>query len=137
VCGDGFQVRDILHVQDLVDAMMAAREARKATRGQVFNLGGGMSRAISVIELLKECERRTGLPLHLDYTEVRPGDQPLYISNTSKLEAYTGWAPHRSIKDILDSIEGFWRRRHKSIGKPPIGNGRRMPIAADLTREVA
>jgi CDP-paratose 2-epimerase len=109
VCGDGFQVRDILHVHDLIDAMMAARAARKRTRGEVFNLGGGLVRTVSVIEMLRQCERRTGLPLHLRYTEVRPGDQPLYISDTSKLETMTGWKARRSLDDILDDIESFWQ----------------------------
>jgi len=115
VCGDGFQVRDVLHVHDLIDAMMAARAARKHTRGQVFNLGGGMSRAVSVIELLRECERRAGVPLHLEYTAVRPGDQPLYITDTRKLEAHTGWKARRSIEDILEDIEQFWHRYREAI----------------------
>jgi len=115
VCGDGFQVRDVLHVHDLIDAMMAACAARKHTRGQVFNLGGGMSRAVSVIELLRECERRAGVPLHLEYTAVRPGDQPLYITDTRKLEAHTGWKARRSIEDILEDIEQFWHRYREAI----------------------
>jgi CDP-paratose 2-epimerase len=125
VCGDGFQVRDILHVHDLIDAMMAARAHRKRTRGEVFNLGGGLTRTASVIEMLRECERRTGLPLRLAYTEVRPGDQPLYISDTSKLEAMTGWKPRRSLDDILASIEDFWWMHQAAIANdaPAAGSG--------------
>jgi CDP-paratose 2-epimerase len=115
VCGNGLQVRDILHVDDLIDAMMAARANRRRTRAQVFNLGGGMARTVSVIEMLRYCERRTGLPLHLDYTEVRPGDQPLYISDTSKLEQVTGWKARRSVDDILEAIETFWHQNHERI----------------------
>ncbi len=115
VCGDGLQVRDLLHVHDLVDAMMAARENRKRLRGQVFNLGGGVERTMSVLELLHECERRFDMPLHLNYTDVRPGDQPLYISNTSKLERETGWRARRSVEDILSDIEAFWHQEHETI----------------------
>jgi len=115
VCGDGFQVRDILHVHDLVDAMMAMRSHHKKARGQVFNLGGGMSRTISVIEMLRACERRTGLPLHLKYRDVRPGDQPLYITDTTKLERITGWKARRSLDDILDAIENFWHDNQEYI----------------------
>lgn len=114
VCGNGYQVRDILSVHDLVDAMLAAHTHRDRTRGQVFNLGGGLSRTISVIEMLKACERRTGKPLHLSYTDVRPGDQPLYVSDTSKLEALTQWRATRSLEDILDSIQEFWAA-HKDV----------------------
>jgi CDP-paratose 2-epimerase len=136
VCGDGFQVRDVLHVHDLIDAMMAARAARVRTRGQVFNLGGGMSRAVSVIELLHECERRTGMPLHLEYTEVRPGDQPLYITDTHKIESHTGWNARRSIEDILEDIEQFWHQHRTAIA----GDGAapaEFNEAAELQREVA
>lgn len=115
VCGDGLQVRDILHVHDLVDAMLATRAAREATRGQVYNLGGGLERTVSVIEMLRECERRSGMPLRLQYSAVRPGDQPLYISDTAKLEHATGWRPRRSLADIFDSIEKFWRENRQHI----------------------
>jgi CDP-paratose 2-epimerase len=109
VCGDGLQVRDVLHVYDLVDAMMAAREVRERTRGEVFNLGGGMERAVSVKEMLHMCERRAGRTARLQHAMVRPGDQPLYITDTAKLQALTGWTPRRDIDDILDAIETFWQ----------------------------
>jgi len=115
VCGSGFQVRDILHVYDLIDAMTAVRAHRDYTRGQVFNLGGGLARTASVIEMLRACECRSGRPLHLIYSDVRPGDQPLYVSDTSKLEAMTGWKPSRSLDDILTSIEDFWRENQAAI----------------------
>lgn len=115
VCGDGFQIRDVLHVYDLIDAIMASRAARERTRGQIYNLGGGMSRAVSVIELLRECERRAGLPLHLEYSAVRPGDQPLYITDTHKIESHTGWKARRSLEDILEDIERFWHRHRETI----------------------
>jgi CDP-paratose 2-epimerase len=114
VCGDGCQVRDILHVHDLVDAMMAVRTHRERKRGEVFNLGGGLDRTASVTEMLRECERRTGLPLYLTHAETRPGDQPLYISDTSKLQSVTGWKPTRSLEEILRSIEEFWRM-HRDV----------------------
>ena len=133
VCGDGFQVRDILHVSDLVDAIMAARDMRSKVRGEAYNLGGGMARTVSVIELLRECERRTGLPLHLEYTAARPGDQPLYISDTTKLQARTGWKPRRSLDDILRDIEGFWHKNHKLISS----EAAQMASAALLQEEVA
>ena len=72
IYGNGCQVRDVLHVHDLIDAMVAARNAISRTRGQVFNLGGGMKRAISVAEMLREIELKTGCPLNLRYGQVDP-----------------------------------------------------------------
>ena len=109
VYGDGHQVRDILHVYDLIDAMLAARDAMPGTRGQIYNLGGGISRAASVLEMLRSIERMTGEPLHLNYSDVRPGDQPLYIADTAKLEHHTGWRARRSLADTLESIHAFWQ----------------------------
>lgn len=135
ICGNGFQVRDVLHVYDLIDAMMAVRIHRKRTRGEVFNLGGGMARTVSVIEMLRACERRTGNPLHLNYIDVRPGDQPLYISNTSKLESMTGWKARRSIDDILDAIENFWLEHRSAISGEP--QSAAITGSALLSEEVA
>jgi CDP-paratose 2-epimerase len=115
IYGNGYQVRDVLHVDDLIDAMMAVRETEDKTRGQIFNLGGGMQRVISVIEMLREIERRTGSPLHLAYSETRPGDQPLYISDTSKLQGCTGWRPSRSLDGIFDDIRRFWIKSNEAI----------------------
>ena len=115
VYGDGFQVRDILHVYDLIDAMLAVRDQTPGVRGEVYNLGGGLVRAASVIEMLRTIERLTGKPLHLNYDAVRPGDQPLYIADTGKLERNTGWQPVRSLNETLSSIHEFWKANTDAI----------------------
>lgn len=119
IYGDGYQVRDVLHVYDLIDAMMAARKSIDNTRGEIFNLGGGMQRVVSVVEMLRNIERKTGIPLHLEYSETRPGDQPLYISDTSRLKSLTGWEPTRSLEVILKDIHGFWLKHHELIAVNP------------------
>ncbi|MGI4828787.1 MAG: GDP-mannose 4,6-dehydratase [Janthinobacterium lividum] len=115
VYGDGRQVRDVLHVTDLVEAMLAARDHRRTTRGQIYNLGGGLSRSTSVVEMLRSIEGTLGRPLNLRYAEVRPGDQPLYISDTGKIERHTGWQPRRSLADTLGNIRTFWDENEAAI----------------------
>ena len=100
----------------LVDAMMAVHEAGARSHGQVYNLGGGMQRAVSVLEMLRMIEERTGERINVRECPVRPGDQPLYISDTSKLEAHTGWRPQRSLADTLASIHDFWKKNSSHIG---------------------
>ncbi|HEX5236788.1 MAG TPA: GDP-mannose 4,6-dehydratase [Silvibacterium sp.] len=134
VYGDGYQVRDILHVHDLIDAMIATRRSIERTRGQVFNLGGGMERAVSVVEMLHAIEHKTGKKLRLRYSAVRPGDQPLYISNTSKLEQMADWRARRSIAQILDAIQQFWLTNHDNLATFP---SPRLEPAAALKMEVA
>lgn len=112
VYGDGFQVRDILHVDDLVDAMQAVYLARARTAGNVYNVGGGIERAISVIEMLRLISQQTGVEPILHFDKLRPGDQPLYISDTTRISAHTGWRPARSCVQTLASIHQFWRTHH-------------------------
>ncbi len=108
VYGDGLQVRDVLHVADLIDAMSAAYLHRGSTAGQIYNLGGGLDRSISVQEMLYAIERETGRKPSLQYSKVRPGDQPLYISDTGKITADTGWRASRSLAETLESIHSFY-----------------------------
>ncbi len=108
IYGDGYQVRDVLHVNDLVDAMTAASTHRAITAGQIFNVGGGLVRAVSVREMITEIEIVTGRHAELRYSAVRPGDQPLYISDTHKLTEQTGWLPKRTMRDTMSSIHQFW-----------------------------
>lgn len=113
IYGDGLQVRDVLHVHDLIDAMVKVREQSATTKGQVFNVGGGPQRSYSVMEMLHAIEQVTGKTVRLEHREVRPGDQPLYISDTSKLELLTGWKPRRELTNILSDIREFWREQHE------------------------
>ena len=135
IYGNGLQVRDILHVSDLVDAMEAARAHLPRTAGEVYNVGGGPGRAFSILEMLSEIEKQTGLRHHSTHSEVRPGDQPLYISDTAKLTAHTGWKPQRSLPAILTDMHEFWianrnlietaaaaKRRSKTSTRPSIHN---------------
>ena len=113
--GDGFQVRDVLHVSDLIDGMLAASNNIARTSGQVFNVGGGPERAISVLEMLHLVENETGKRSHVKHSNVRPGDQPLYISDTSRLTAATGWQARHSLEQTLESIRRFWHNNRQLV----------------------
>lgn len=115
IYGNGYQVRDVLHVHDLIDAMKAVRKAIHKTRGGIFNLGGGMQRVVSVIEMLRKIEAKTGSSLNLEYNDPRPGDQPLYISDTSRLQRSAGWHACRSLDLILEDIHSFWLTNREAI----------------------
>lgn len=132
IYGTGCQVRDILHVHDLIDAMQAVRGHIDRTQGRVYNLGGGLKRSISILEMLQQVESVTGFRPELHYSSVRPGDQPLYISNTGRIEAETGWQARRSIQQILKSIYTFWQANSESIAGRQFARAPQM-----LTEEVA
>lgn len=119
IYGDGRQVRDVLHVHDLVDAMQAAYRERDMTRGQVYNLGGGPERACSVIEMLSTISALTGRQLKLLHSKVRPGDQPYYVADTTKIHNHTGWQPRRSLSATLQAIFDFWNSERVRPGTAP------------------
>jgi CDP-paratose 2-epimerase len=138
IYGDGLQVRDVLHVYDLLDAMQAAQRSQDRTAGEIYNLGGGPARAVSVRETLASITCETGIQPILRYSAVRPGDQPLYISNTSKLMAHTGWTPRRSTSETLQSIHRFWSANRTLLAGQRDANARRKITAAELVgQEVA
>lgn len=132
IYGDGYQVRDILHVHDLIDAMIEVHAAIDRTRGQVFNVGGGMKRAASVIEMLDQIQQQTGKPPRRHFCDVRPGDQPLYISDTAKLEKLTGWRARRSLADTLGAIQQFWLHNREKIERPLAVSTRHRAEAAEM-----
>lgn len=88
--GDGKQVRDVLHVSDAVAAYRAALARIDALSGQVFNLGGGPTNAVSLRAVIGAIEDLAG-PVRLDHADWRPGDQLWFVADTRRLEAALGW----------------------------------------------
>jgi CDP-paratose 2-epimerase len=78
-------------------------------------VGGGIKQSVSVIEMLQRIERQTGQPFTCAYNALRPGDQPLYITDFNKLTRATGWRPTRSVEQTLADIHTFWKANHRLI----------------------
>ncbi|QKT04060.1 GDP-mannose 4,6-dehydratase [Ectothiorhodospiraceae bacterium 2226] len=93
VYGDGKQVRDVLHVHDLVQALLAVRGRIDALRGRAFNIGGGARHTLSLRELIELIGRLHGQRPPVTHAGWRPGDQRYYASDTRALETATGWRP--------------------------------------------
>ena len=97
--GDGKQVRDILFVEDLVDAFVRAQKNIATISGKAFNIGGGASRTISLLELLDLIEQLHGRRPEVAFQNWRTGDQRYYVSDTGKFSAATGWRQTVSVED--------------------------------------
>jgi CDP-paratose 2-epimerase len=93
IYGDGRQVRDILFVEDLVDAMLACHEHIGALGGQAFNIGGGPQHTVSLLELIDLVTGLTGERSLVRFQNWRPADQRYYVSDVRKFAGLTGWAP--------------------------------------------
>src|SRR3982751_388952 len=89
--GDGLQVRDILFVEDLVNAMLLAHEQIESTAGEAFNIGGGPASTVSLLELMDLIADITGDRPGFAIEPWRPADQRYYVSSTAKFERPTGW----------------------------------------------
>lgn len=93
VYGDGLQVRDLLHVDDLVSAYQEAARRPSRVAGQIYNIGGGPENTLSVRELLRILEDRTGRKLAVEYAEWRTGDQPVFVADIRKARRELQWRP--------------------------------------------
>lgn len=97
IYGDGKQVRDVLFVEDLVDAFLLAQKHMPRVSGQVFNIGGGPGNTVSLLEILKMLEAFQGEKIALQFGDWRPGDQHYYVSDIRKFQEATGWKPRNSV----------------------------------------
>ena len=116
IFGDGRQVRDLLYVDDAVDAYLRARAGIDALAGHAFNLGGGPRNAASLLELLAHFADLGIAPPPVRFAGWRPGDQRYYVSDTSKLERLAGWRARTSVPEGL-------RRLHRWLVASGIGPG--------------
>ncbi len=97
--GDGMQVRDLLFVEDLVDAFLLAQSNIQTLSGQAFNIGGGLGNTISLLDLLDLIEALQGERPPVRVREWRPGDQRYYVSDIRKFTMATGWSPKVNVHE--------------------------------------
>jgi CDP-paratose 2-epimerase len=107
IYGDGCQVRDILWIDDLVRAMRLATENIDTVAGEVFNVGGGHRNAVSVRRVIGRLREITGCDAPETYAEWRPGDQKVYVSDTTKAERVLGWRAETGWEDGLEKLAGW------------------------------
>lgn len=104
VYGDGKQVRDLLYVQDLIEAMRLATEQIQSVRGTAFNIGGGVANSSSLKELLKQLEALLEHPVNVEYGPERLADQKWYVANCGKIERALCWRPTTSVSQGLSRL---------------------------------
>ena len=102
--GDGRQVRDILYVDDLVNAMLLAQDNMPRLSGKAFNIGGGANNSTSLLEILNRIQSLTGRPCHYAFSDWRLGDQKYYVTDTRLFRELTGWKPQVNIDAGLERL---------------------------------
>jgi CDP-paratose 2-epimerase len=100
ICGDGKQVRDVLQIDDLLDAYDAALAKIDQAAGQVYNIGGGPQNALSIwIEFGPMLENLLGKPIPIARNGWRPGDQRVFVADIRKAECELSWKPGIGVEE--------------------------------------
>lgn len=103
--GTGKQVRDILHVDDLVDLVDLQIHQIEKFEGKIYNVGGGLENSASLLEMTTICEKISGNKITItSEIETRPADLRIFVTDNSKIEAETGWKPKKSVETICRDI---------------------------------
>ena len=105
IYGNGKQVRDMLHVDDLVRAYLLAVDNIDTAAGKIYNIGGGPNNTMSIwSEFRWELEKFFGSETNVSFRSLRPGDQLVYVSNILKAKKDLGWKPEIEIKDGIHNL---------------------------------
>ncbi|MCE5300074.1 MAG: GDP-mannose 4,6-dehydratase [Spirochaetia bacterium] len=114
IYGDGKQVRDVLFIDDLIDAYEAAIKNIKKVKGRAFNIGGGAKNTMSLLELIAFLEKFFNKKIPLKFGDWRPGDQPVFVCDISKAKKELGWSPKVSPEQGVRKLYD-WVKDNKSL----------------------
>jgi len=131
IYGDGAQVRDVLFVDDLVDAFVMALSSIKKIGGQPFNIGGGAENTLSLLQLVELIAELRGSACPLRFRDWRRGDQRYYVSDTSQFQKVTGWAPTIGVRRGVSSL---YRWLSENGARDSAVESKRRAESVDLSR---
>jgi CDP-paratose 2-epimerase len=118
--GDGKQVRDILFVEDLVEAFLLAKENIDKVSGNAYNMGGGVNNTVSLLELCGLIGEITGRKPEIIFDEWRPSDQKYYVSDFTKFHLATGWLPQADTRQGLTQLYNWLHEYAVSPALQPV-----------------
>lgn len=105
IYGDGKQVRDVLFVEDLMNAYDLALANLAVSAGQVYNVGGGPANTMSIwLDFEPILEKLLGRPVPTSRGDWRPGDQRIYVSDIRKAQQELGWAPRVGVAEGVERL---------------------------------
>lgn len=109
IAGDGKQVRDVLHADDMVALYFAAVACIAEARGQAFNIGGGAANALSLLELFALLEEILGVRLRIDHGPARASDQRVFVADIAKARRLLRWTPAVGARDGIARMVAWTR----------------------------
>lgn len=114
IYGDGYQIRDLLYVEDLINAYELAIKNITKVKGQAFNIGGGIKNAYSLLQVINILEDNFGYKIKIGFDKTRLGDQKYFVSKNEKIKKILGWKPKTDFKKgVKKMIE--WQSNNLAI----------------------
>jgi len=116
IYGDGNQVRDILYIDDLIDAYSKAVHKIELAQGNIYNIGGGATNQLSLLQLIDMIKNQAGMAVKYEFDSLRQGDQKIFFSDNTKLKIDLNWEARtryqNGIENLFDWINhsGFSRK---------------------------
>lgn len=117
IFGDGKQIRDVLHVDDLISAYKACIARRGDSLGRIYNIGGGPQFTMSLLELVRMLNAQTGRSVEPAFSDWRPGDQRVFVSGIERAKRDLKWEPRISIPQGVEGLIDWVRQHHSEIDK--------------------
>jgi CDP-paratose 2-epimerase len=112
--GTGKQVRDILHVDDLVNLIDLQIHQIEKFEGKIYNVGGDLENSASLLEMTAICEKITGNQIKIDSeTETRPADLRMFVTDNALIEKEIGWKPTKNVEQVFTDIF-YWIKENEN-----------------------
>ncbi|SRR6266404_648476 len=111
IAGSGKQVRDVLHSDDMVRLYFSTLAHADAASGNAFNVGGGITNSLSLLELFDLLQDLIGEPLDYRRLPPRESDQRVFVAEISKVSQLCNWRPEVDarigVKRMLEWVESI------------------------------
>ncbi len=116
--GKGFQVRDILHIDDVCQIIYLQIKKINKINNQIFNIGGGINNSIDLKSLTNLSQNITKNKINIkSLKSTNMSDIPIYISNNKKINEYYKWKPKKKIKEIVVDVFKWQMKNLNSLKK--------------------
>ena len=116
--GYGYQIRDVLHIQDLVNLLKIQIKKFNKINNQIFTVGGSTKSFTSLNELTGICKKITGNKIKFTKKpRTSIYDIPYFITDNKKVTKTYGWTPKKNINDIVKDIYIWMLMNKKKIKK--------------------
>lgn len=115
IYGNGKQVRDLLFVDDLVKVYDLAIQKIGQVSGRIYNIGGGPSNTLSLLEFIRLLKSDQGLELQPSFSDWRPGDQPIFVSDNRRVETELGWRQTTDVRAGIGRLIAWLKARQPEL----------------------